>query len=107
MSYIGHASKTIIQQKKKKKKDGDVKIYLSHASFEDFLRDKERSENYLVDFEEWVYSAFCDAFSLGCKLLGCSVDASVKSASRNMQGLSATSPVLTKIEGADVSISRL
>ena len=43
---------------------------LYHASFGDFLLDQERSRDYHVDSEEWMYNAFCDAFSLGCKMLG-------------------------------------
>ena len=48
----------------------DVKLpKLHHASFGDFLLDKERSKDYQVDSEEWWYSVFCDAFSLACKRL--------------------------------------
>jgi len=66
---------------------GRVLFHPNHASFGDFLRDKDRSRGYHVDFEEWVYTAFRDAFS-GCKILGSSVDAGVKSTSRHPQGLS-------------------
>ena len=63
---------------------GDVGLPILHrASFGDFLLDKERSKYYHVDSEEWIYTTFCDAFSLGCRTLGFSVDASTESASRH------------------------
>jgi len=70
--------------------NGTVTIYLNHASFGDFLHDKERSKDYHVDFEEWVHTAFYDALSLGCKVLGFSVDAGIQSASSHPNGLSVT-----------------
>ena len=66
---------------------------LHHASFGDFLLDKERSKDYHVDPEEWSYTAFCDAFSLGCKRFRSSVDAGSRSTSRHLakgQGLFVT-----------------
>ena len=66
---------------------GTISIYSNHASFRDFLHDKERSKDYHVDFEEWVYTAFCDAFSLGCKELGLSVKIGIKSTSPTLKGL--------------------
>jgi len=70
----------------------DLGIGLHNASFRDFLHDKECSGDYHVDFEQWVYTAFCDALSLACKILGLSVDAGVKSALHHPNGLSVTVP---------------
>jgi len=47
----------------------DAQLHLNHASFGDFLHDKDRSKVYYVDREEWMYTAFCDTVSLGCNLL--------------------------------------
>ena len=60
----------------------EVMISVNHASFGDFLDDQERSKDYHVpvDFEESMYTGFCDAFSLGCKMLGICVGGSVDSA---------------------------
>ena len=66
----------------------DVKLpRIHHASFRDFLLDKEHSKDYYVDTEEWWYTAFCDAFSLACKVLGLFVDPGGDSASRHQKGL--------------------
>ena len=66
-----------------------VTINLHHASFGDFVHDVERSKYYHVDSEEWMYTAFCDALSLGCNMLGFSVDAGNGSALiRHLKGLS-------------------
>ena len=61
---------------------GDVSIRVNHASFGDFLVDQERSKDYHVpvDFQESMYTGFCDAFSLGCKMLGICVGGTVDSA---------------------------
>jgi len=64
-----------------------VGLHLYHASFGDFLHDKARSKSYHVDSEEWMYTAFCDGFSLGCHILGCSVNAGIDSASGHPKGL--------------------
>ena len=56
---------------------GDVSIRVNHASFGDFLHDQERSKHYHVDSEECMYSGFCDAFSLGCNMLGICVDGGI------------------------------
>ena len=61
-----------------------------HASFVDFLYKKERSKDYHVDPEEWMYTAFCDAFSLGCNMLGLRLDAGIESALWNPKDLSFT-----------------
>jgi len=66
----------------------DCHLRLHHASFVDFLRDKERSKDYHVDFEEWLYTAFCDVLSLGWKILGLSLDAGTKSTLCQPKGLS-------------------
>ena len=60
---------------------------LHHASFGDFLLDKERSKCYYVDPDEWWYTAFCDAFSLASRMLGLSKDPGSDSASRRLKGL--------------------
>ena len=67
----------------------DVWIRVNHASFGDFLHDQERSKHYHVapDSEECMYTGFCDAFSLGCKMLGICVDGGIKSALRHRKGL--------------------
>ena len=77
---------------------GDVRLpKLHHASFGDFLLDKERSKDYHVDSEEWRYTAFCDAFSLACKMLGLSEDPVSDSTSRYDKGLLVTfSSLLSK-----------
>ena len=67
-----------------------VCIRINHASFRDFLYDEERSKHYHVDSKECVYTRFCDAFSLGCNMLGISVDRDIESALRHTKGLSAT-----------------
>ena len=69
------------------RRDGNLTIHPNHASFGDFLRDEERSKDYHVDLEDWVYTAFCDALSLSCDILGFSVDVGIKSASRHPKGL--------------------
>ena len=71
---------------------GAVRIRLSHASFGDFLHDTDRSGDYHVDLEEWLYTAFCNTLSLGYKILGFPVDTGVnlKSASHHPKGPSAT-----------------
>ena len=85
---------------------GSVMVRLNHASFGDFLHDKERSGVYHVDFQEWVYTAFCCAFSLGCRLLGFSVDADVELASRHpIEGLSVKLSIM--VGRTDISASRL
>ena len=66
---------------------GFVDVQLNHASFIDFLHDKDRSGDYHVDFEAWLYKAFCNALSIGCKILGLSKTAGV-SASHHPKGLS-------------------
>jgi len=68
----------------------DLSIGLIHASFGDFLHDKERSHDYHVDSEDWMYTAFCDVFSLRCIMLGLSVGRGIESALRHPKGLSAT-----------------
>ena len=60
---------------------------LHHASFGDFLLDKERSEDYHVDPEEWWYTEFCDTLSLACEKLDFPVDPRSDSASRDLNGL--------------------
>ena len=71
------------------KEDGRATIYVEHASFGDFLGDKERSKDYYVDFKEWGYiQPFRDAFSLGCNVLRLSLDAGTESALRHPKGLS-------------------
>jgi len=67
----------------------DADFHLNHTSFADFLRDKDRSKVYYVDCEEWIYTAFCDTFSLGCNILGLYVDG-VESATRHPKGLFVT-----------------
>ena len=42
---------------------------LIQASFGDFLLDKARAKHYHIDFEEWIYTTFCYAFSQACRLL--------------------------------------
>ena len=69
---------------------GIVDIHLNHASFGDFLHDKERSGDYYLDFEKWLYTAFCDALTVGCKILDFPPHAGVKPASRYSEGLSIT-----------------
>ena len=61
---------------------GEVMIRVNHASFGDFLLDQERSKDYHVpvDFEQSMSTDFCDAFSLGCEMLGICVGGSVDSA---------------------------
>jgi len=68
----------------------EYRMSLHHASFGDFLQDRERSKDYHVDSEEWTYTAFCDAFSFGCNMLGFSTDAGIESAARDPKGLSIT-----------------
>ena len=85
---------------------GSVTVRLDHASFGDFLHDKERSGVYYVDVQEWVYTAFCRAFSFGCRLLGFSVDADVELASRHpIEGLSVKLSMM--VGRTDISTSRL
>jgi len=68
----------------------DFCFHLNHASFGDFLLDQERSKNYHVDSEEWRYSAFCDAFSLGCNMLGFSADHGIEPTLWHRKGLFVT-----------------
>jgi len=85
---------------------GDVSLpTLHHASFGDFLLDKDRSRDYHLDFEEWKYMAFCDAFSLGCNMFGPSVDTGSYYASRHQKGLLVTiagASSLLKSEKTDI-----
>ena len=67
--------------------NGEAIIYLNHASFRGFLLDTERSKDYHVDSEEWMYTAFCDAFAFGCGLLGLSLDAGTEPALQHRKGL--------------------
>ena len=67
-------------------------LMLNHRSFQDFLNDAERSKEYHVDYEEWMYTAFCDALSAGCKILRFSMDPGVKSPLQRLKGLSVTAP---------------
>ena len=83
----------------------DVEIRLHHASFGDFLSDKQRSKDYHVDSEECMYTGFCDAFSLGCKMLGISVDGVTESTLRHPKGLSVAVTIYTG-ETIDVSACR-
>ena len=83
------------------------KLRLNHASFADFLRDKDRSKVYHVDSEEWMHTAFCDTFSLGCNVLGLSVDPGVGSATRHPKGLFVTVSSFMVREGTDIFISRM
>jgi len=85
---------------------GDVGLHLHHAFFRDFLCDKARSRDYHVDPEEWMYTVFSDAFSLGCNMLGFSGN---NSASWRDQGLLATAPssLWQSGEKVDISTSRM
>jgi len=70
---------------------GGVWIRVNHASFGDFLHDQERSKDYHVHSKECMYyTMFCDAFSLGCNMLGICVDGGIESALRHPKGLSVT-----------------
>ena len=73
---------------------GDVSIRVNHASFRDFLDDRERSKDYHVDSEECMFTGFCDAFSLGCNMLGICVDSGIGSALP--KGLSVAATILEK-----------
>ena len=85
---------------------GGVRIRVNHASFGDFLHDKERSKDYHVESEECLYTGFCDAFSLGCNMLGVCVDGGI-SDSALPKGLPVTVAFLHDAGGAaDVSSPR-
>ena len=67
--------------------ENGIVIRLNHASFEDFLHDKECSGDYHVDFQDWLYTGFRAALSMGCELLGFSMDAGVKSTLSHSKGM--------------------
>ena len=85
----------------------DFGIRLHHASFGDFLCDQERSKYYYVDREECMYTGFCDAFCVGCNMLG-SMDGGIESALvRHREGLSVAVTFLPDAgEATDISASR-
>jgi len=60
------------------------------VSIGDFLLDKKHSKGYYVDSEEWWYTTFCDAFSLGYRILGLSVDPDSDPTSQYPKGLFVT-----------------
>ena len=70
-------------------------IDLHHASFGDFLHDRDRSKEFHVDPGECMYTGFCDAFSLGCNMLGiCVPDGGIESTVQHPKGLSVTTTVV-------------